>query len=134
MPIKVVDSSIAIAVAFLEPGWEDALRSVEGATLFAPHLFDYEVANVTRTKLARRPELWVQYALALSRAVQLDIERRPVQAQVALGLALTVGLSAYDASYLALARELGGQLATLDGRLARAASQVLEAVHAQCFT
>jgi len=39
-----------------------------------------------------------------------------------LPLAESLGLTAYDASYLWLARRLGAELVTLDRRLARAAN------------
>ncbi len=39
----------------------------------------------------------------------------------ALELALTTGLTAYDASYLWLTRQLGAELVTLDKQLATAA-------------
>jgi predicted nucleic acid-binding protein len=39
-----------------------------------------------------------------------------------LELAESTGLTAYDASYLWLARELSAELVTLDGQLAKAAA------------
>jgi predicted nucleic acid-binding protein len=39
-----------------------------------------------------------------------------------LGIALTTGLTAYDASCLWLARQFGEELVTLDGELQRAAA------------
>ncbi len=42
---------------------------------------------------------------------------------VPLDLATETGLTAYDASYLWLARQLGAELVTLDQQLARAAAK-----------
>ena len=42
--------------------------------------------------------------------------------QGAIDLAIGTGLTAYDASYLWLSRQLGAELVTLDRRLAKAAA------------
>ena len=45
----------------------------------------------------------------------------PAGVEDALGLAAEHSLSVYDAMYLALALDVDGELATIDGKLARAA-------------
>lgn len=51
----------------------------------------------------------------------MSIEIMPVDPDGIVSLAQSTGLSAYDASYLWLARHLGAGLITLDRRLAAAA-------------
>ena len=49
-----------------------------------------------------------------------SVEEVAVDHDGALKLAVTTGLTAYDASYLWLARKLGAELVTLDKQLAKA--------------
>ncbi len=53
---------------------------------------------------------------------RLGVEEIAVDHDGALELAAATGLTAYDASYLWLARQLGAELVTLDRQLARAAA------------
>ena len=57
---------------------------------------------------------------AFSPLDQLSIELGAVELHEAIGLAERTRLSLYDASYLRLARALGGEFVTLDDKLARA--------------
>ena len=50
---RVVDASVMAAVAFQEPRGPEAESLIDGATLFAPVLLAYELANVARTKIRR---------------------------------------------------------------------------------
>lgn len=51
----------------------------------------------------------------------MSIAQHDVQVLETIELARRTGLSAYDASYLWLARHLGAELVTLDAKLANAA-------------
>ena len=51
---------------------------------------------------------------------RLAVEELAVDHDGTLELAATTGLTAYDASYLWLARQLGAELVTLDKQLAKA--------------
>ena len=121
----VVDASIA-AAWFLPDERNDAadqlmadLRSAPGC---APSLFWFEIGNLFLTA-ERRGRLAAGEAL-LSMA---QLRGLPLQDEGAggdplvLALAARHALSAYDASYLALAIQLGLPLATTDKRLAAAA-------------
>jgi predicted nucleic acid-binding protein len=57
-------------------------------------------------------------------AMRIDIETRPVHHAGVFELADATGLTAYDAAYLWLTRELSAQLVTLDGQLAKAAADL----------
>lgn len=117
----VVDASAAAAVVFREP---DALRiasdlfAVERA--FVPQLFHLEVASAGRSKLLRG-ELHQRQAESLIQGLeQWPLEVCWVPWRPAWILALRFGLTVYDAVYLALARERGLRLLTLDHELAAA--------------
>ena len=56
---------------------------------------------------------------------RLDIEEIAVDPAGVVRLARSTGLTAYDASYLWLARDLGAELVTLDQRLARDAAKLV---------
>ena len=52
---------------------------------------------------------------------RLGVEEIAVDHDAVVELAIATGLTAYDASYLWLAHQLGAELITLDRQLARAA-------------
>jgi predicted nucleic acid-binding protein len=125
----VVDANVAVSLA-LDPvraaviaehwrAWEAAK-----ATLHAPSLLRYEVASaLTRGIVAG--ELSVADAeLAWDRIVGMPIvlhELRDGSAAIEVARRLK-RQSAYDASYIALAEQLGAEVWTLDGPLARNAA------------
>ena len=53
---------------------------------------------------------------------RLGVEELSVDYNAVLDLAATTGLTAYDASYLWLAQQIGAELLTLDKQLANAAT------------
>lgn len=122
MPDKVVDASIAAAMAFAEPRAAEASRLITGATLHAPSLWPYELCNAARKKSSRAPALAGFIASGLRMVLAMNVALVEVPASELLELALETGLSAYDAAYLWVARDLGCELLTFDERLARAAS------------
>jgi predicted nucleic acid-binding protein len=122
MPDKVIDASVAAAIAFAEPRAEEARQLVEGATLHAPSLLPYELCNAARKKCSRAPALAGFIASGLRTALATNVAFVTVPAPELLDLAQETGLSAYDAAYLWVARDLGCELLTFDERLARAAS------------
>ena len=86
----------------------------------APTLLDYELANVCLTKIRRQPGQREALRAAFGLAHRLNIEAVAVDHTAPLNLAEATGLTAYDAAYLWLARSLGGELVTLDRKLAAA--------------
>ena len=92
------------------------------AQLFVPDLFFVECTNIL-WKYVRR----FGYPPQSAQQDAADLVRLPVQvvptvalAESALKIALEHGLTAYDASYVALADELALPLVTADERLVRA--------------
>ena len=123
MDVKVVDTSAVAALLFGEPETEAIADRFAGARLVAPGLLGFELANVCRIKCRRHPA----HAPALTQAFRirghLGIEEAAVDHDAVLLLAAETGLTAYDASYLWLSRELGAELITLDRTLAKAATR-----------
>jgi predicted nucleic acid-binding protein len=120
-PPLVVDCSVVAALLFDEAQRDAAEAAMTGSTLFAPVLLDAEMVSVSlRKATAGGRDLAVQ---ALADYAALEIDRRPVDVQSQLELALRYRISAYDAAYLALAAELRAPLATFDAGLAQAAAR-----------
>lgn len=107
---------------FREPMAEEADRLTQGLDLCAPTLLPYELANIARTKCRRTPELTNEFLAVLDRALTMNVGLYEVPHAGVCRLALETGLSAYDASYLYLARALSIPLVTFDEQLARAAA------------
>jgi predicted nucleic acid-binding protein len=120
MPVKVVDASALAALLFGEPEAETVAEQLGDARLMAPALLGFELANVCLIKSRRHPERRVALTTAFRLRNQLGVEEVAVNHDGVLELAAATGLTAYDASYLWLTRQLGADLVTLDQKLARA--------------
>lgn len=121
MEAKVVDASAIAAVLFSEPQAGIVEARIAGVRLVAPILLEFELAQVCLKKVRRHPQFREQWRAAHRLRTDLRIEYVGIDSDQALGLAETTRLSAYDASYLLLARALDAELVTLDHRLAAAA-------------
>jgi predicted nucleic acid-binding protein len=115
--VIVVDASGALS-ALLNAG--SARRVLADDQLHAPHLIDSEVANGLRRAVAARrldaDAAWI----ALDRWRRLGLMRHPVLGLLDRVWELRENVSAYDASYIALAEVLDCALLTADARLSRA--------------
>lgn len=125
MPIAtvVVDASALAAILFREPAFEGLVARLDGKRLCAPTLLPFELANICVTKSRRDAAQQPAFAAALALYADLDLDEQSINADDVAKLALSTGLSAYDASYLWLARQIGAELVTLDKALLRAASR-----------
>jgi predicted nucleic acid-binding protein len=116
--VIVVDASAAVA-ALLNAG--PARSALASDDLHAPHLVDSEVLSALRRQLATARLAPDAAWKAIDTWRRLGLARYPVIGMVERIWQLRDNLSAYDASYVALAENLGCPLLTCDGRLGRAA-------------
>lgn len=120
--IKVIDASAAAAIIFDEPKSDAVAQALEGYRLVSPKLLGFELANVCMMKCRRFPAEREATLAMYALREQLNIEELAVDHDGVILLATQTGLTAYDASYLWLARRLGAELVTLDAALLRAAT------------
>jgi predicted nucleic acid-binding protein len=120
--VIVVDASALLEALLRTP----AAQAVEGRlfapreTLHAPHLLDVEVAQVIR-RYAVNGEIDSERGLfALTDLADLPLRRYPHDFLLPRIWDLRNNLTAYDATYVALAEVLGAPLLTRDRRLASA--------------
>ena len=113
----VVDASAALS-ALLNDG--PARWALAGEQLHTAHLVDSEVANGLRRIVAARQLAAEDGWTALDRWRSLGMTRYAVFGVLDRVWALRDNLSAYDASYIALAELLNCPLLTADARLSRA--------------
>jgi predicted nucleic acid-binding protein len=119
---KVVDASVIAAIAFEEPSPDAAEALVDGFMLCAPDVLQFELTNVAWKKGRLRPGDAERLRAALATALDFGVRLLPVLHTEVLDLALATGTTAYDASYLWLARDLGAPIASLDHRMKEAAA------------
>jgi predicted nucleic acid-binding protein len=124
----VVDASAIAALAFDEPASLTVTRQIAGATIFAPALLKFELANIAWKKVRQKPNDGpkILQALAVVLESRWGIHWRDVDVVDVALVARETGLSAYDASYLWLAGTLGADLVTLDRRLAAAGEALFD--------
>ena len=132
----VVDASILAQTVVKEEYTELALRLVEKLkSIYAPPLILYEIGNAL-VILVRRRLITKEDALRKFRSITaipiLNI-REPTLDRV-VEIAIELKTTFYDASYLALALEVGVPLITADRELCEKGRKVAETVHASEMT
>lgn len=117
----IIDTSALLAVLLEEPERPALIAVTTGVVLFAPTSLPWEVGNALvaatrrrRLTLAEAQRAWAGYEAIPLRLVDVDIGR-------AIASAVDLGLYAYDAYMLELARQRGLPLLTLDKKLGAAA-------------
>jgi predicted nucleic acid-binding protein len=125
----VLDASIVISWVFEDessPYAEEIIEALKSRSAVVPLVWPLEVDNAILSAIRRRriqeAEAFRYLTVLDTLTLEIDLEvAREALGQRILGLSLTHGLSAYDASYLELAMRRGLPLATQDERLIRAA-------------
>ena len=119
--VRVVDASALAALLFGEPDAERVVGALSSGLLVAPALLEFELANICVVKIRRYPHQRQCLRQALGLRERMAIETVAVPTDEVVTLAEATGLTAYDASYLWLARRLHAELVTLDRKLGEAA-------------
>ena len=117
----VIDTSVLAAMAFLEPQAEEANARLKGINLVAPPLLFFELAHICIKKIQQRPAEAEAIKRQFDDALTIPVEIVDVDYAGCVAVARTFKLSAYDASYLWLARMLNIELVTFDHDLGKAA-------------
>jgi predicted nucleic acid-binding protein len=123
MADKVVDASALAAIAFAEPGADAVIDQIDGHRLHAPTLVVFELMNVAWKRSKKQPAATSLFLQALEVLEGLGLRFRGIDQAEVIRLGLATGLTAYDATYLWLARALGLPLVTLDKKLGAHAKQ-----------
>lgn len=126
--VWVLDTSVAVAWLFTdEPTHREALRLLsrlrdEPDRFLVPHLFLSEAVHVLARK-SGRDRTFARTAIDL--LMRLGIRTLPLSEAAILRTAdwTCRGLSGYDATFVALAEDLGGRWVTADERAARIAGR-----------
>lgn len=113
----VLDASAAV-LALLNDG--DTRRLLARETLVIPHLADSEVAHALRAQVLRGRVGADDARRALGRWARLGLRRLAVVGLLDRIWELRDNVTAYDATYVALAEALECELVTADARLAQA--------------
>jgi predicted nucleic acid-binding protein len=126
----VVDASVALAWCFPDEASNYAdgvLVALEGHAILVPAVWGLEIANAVltgeRRKRLRQPEIRRFTTLLDSLSLVQDVQSVSEHVSNVLPLAREYNLSAYDAAYLELSIRHGTPLATLDGKLQKAAQE-----------
>lgn len=115
----VVDASAVAAMLFNEAEGATIRAHIRGETLIAPHLVDFELANICWKRVRRAPGHAAVLLTMLAGLAHVNVNRVMVPPTDVAALAVQTGLTAYDASYLWLALSRDVELVTLDNQLAR---------------
>jgi predicted nucleic acid-binding protein len=115
--VIVIDASAAV-LGLLNDG--EARGKLATEAVVCPHLADSEVVNAIRSRLLRGEISAVDATRAIGVWGRLGIQRVAVGGLLGRIWELRDNLSAYDATYVAVAETLEAPLVTADARLARA--------------
>jgi predicted nucleic acid-binding protein len=115
--VIVIDASAAV-LGLLNDG--DARATLSEQAMLCPHLADAEVAYALRSQVLRGAVDSSAAERALDVWARLGLQRIGVSGLLARIWQLRDNLSAYDATYVAVAEAFEVPLVTADARLARA--------------
>jgi len=124
----VIDASVLANVIADDAGdgqrARDAIREAGG--LSAPELVDVETVAVLRKRWFAGTLSDGRFAAAVDDLIDLDVDRYPALPLLRRAYELRANVSAYDATYVALAEGLACALVTANARLAHAPGPMCE--------
>ena len=115
----VVDASVAVEYLLRTPLGLTVAGMFEGASLAAPELMDAEVLSVLRRAVLNGHLEEARAEMAIDDLIRWPVDRISHRSLTRLAWQHRRNVSAYDAFYVAAARERGVPLITADGRLSR---------------
>ena len=118
----VLDASVMVDLLTLEARDTAHIRArlLSEPRVHVPHLVDAEVTNALRGLVLRDRLAAARARRAIRRFAVLPLTRWPQTPLLSRVFALRDHLTAYDATYVALAEALGATLLTRDARMAKA--------------
>lgn len=123
-PVVAVDTSAVLAVLLREPSRDALVAATDGRSLVAAPSLPFEVGNALIAGVKRRKLTAAQVRQAWAGYAQIPVRLVPVEIPTVLDLAISLGLYAYDAYVLEVARNAHAPLLTLDGAMNRAARAI----------
>ena len=117
----VVDSSVVLAIVLNEPERSALITATRGASLIAPGSIHWEIGNALSAMLKRTRISVDQAVQTISAYRAIPIRFVPVDIELALRIAGSLRIYAYDAYILQCAKQYRTQLLTLDRQLLEAA-------------
>jgi predicted nucleic acid-binding protein len=119
--VIVVDASVLANVVGDDGADGDRARdALAGEDVSIPDLADVEVVSVLRRRWLAKTMTARRFANAIDDLALLPADRYPALPFMPRAYELRANVSAYDATYVALAEHLGCSLLTADARLASA--------------
>jgi predicted nucleic acid-binding protein len=120
--VIVLDASVMVDLLTMEAPETAHIRArlLSEPRVHVPHLVDAEVTNALRGLVLRDRLAAARARRAIRRFAVLPLTRWPQTPLLSRVLALRDHLSAYDATYVALAEAMGATLLTRDARMAKA--------------
>jgi predicted nucleic acid-binding protein len=120
--VIVLDASAVVPLLADPAAATEELQARLGreSAVHVPHLLDVEVANALRNRVLRGLLNPAGARRAIRRLAVLPLVRWPHDRMLGRALALRDQLTAYDATYVALAEALSATLLTRDARMATA--------------
>ena len=114
-----VDASVAVEYLLRTPLGLTVANTLDSASLIAPELMDAEVLSVLRRAVLNGVLEEARAEMAVEDLAHWPVDRISHRSLAALAWRYHRNVSAYDAFYVAVAREHGIPLMTADGRLSR---------------
>ncbi len=127
----VIDASAAFEYLLQTPRGIIVAARVEGEELLAPEIMDAEVLSALRTWVLTGQ---IDNARALGALDDLEtwaVSRLPLLPLIKSAWRYRHNITAYDALYVAAAKENGASIITVDGRLSRAPTLDVDIVNIQ---